>query len=484
MAPLEVIIIGGGLAGSCLANGLVNKSDGLIQVTVYEREEAGSKRGGYQIRLGSHALTGFKACLTDEQYSSLLLLFGRSGGVVSSAPCIFRPADLKVLLDLSQAPLYEKSAPIGRAVLRDFLRAPLQKLDIIRYGRSFVRYEQLEDDATRQSRMRVHLSDGSQQDCDIIISAEGSASRINKQIGLDNVIEDDVPGRGGYLGKCHLPPSVLKTFPRQIMEKGSIYTGNSKAMVFAAIYLPENRSQSASADPPRATALRHQQLSQDNFNYDEKHASLFFAVGWTSGPSASDCVGIPDKKSLIRQKLQEARFHPSFSQMVNALDADELVTTPWRYAKDDTPTDWRQKLLTTHVKDTKPDPAIANPRVWLMGDSIHPMLPSRGMGANNAIHDTADALGPLLELARSKRDSGDLRDDEVNAQLFRYESVMMPRAFAWVRKSKNQQLPDLESLKGKALVLGLQLGLFAVGAFMRMLRFFGWEPKDDAPDLA
>jgi hypothetical protein len=34
------------------------------------------------------------------------------------------------------------------------------------------------------------------------------------------------------------------------------------------------------------------------------------------------------------------------------------------------------------------------------------------------------------------------------------------------------------------LVLGLQLVLFVVGALMKMLRFFGWEPKDDAPDLA
>lgn len=127
MAPLEVIIVGGGLAGACLAIGLLNHSEGLVDVTVVERDEAGSERGGYQIRLGSHALTGFKACLTDKKYADLLPCFGRSGGVVSSAPCVFRPSDLKVLLDLSKAPAYEKSAPIGRTRLRDFLQAPLRE---------------------------------------------------------------------------------------------------------------------------------------------------------------------------------------------------------------------------------------------------------------------------------------------------------------------------------------------------------------------
>jgi 2-polyprenyl-6-methoxyphenol hydroxylase-like FAD-dependent oxidoreductase len=43
MAPLEVIIIGGGLAGSCFANVLVNKSEGLVDVTLVERDEAGSE---------------------------------------------------------------------------------------------------------------------------------------------------------------------------------------------------------------------------------------------------------------------------------------------------------------------------------------------------------------------------------------------------------------------------------------------------------
>ncbi|KAF5536877.1 hypothetical protein FPHYL_12855 [Fusarium phyllophilum] len=434
--------------------GLFNKSYGQIDVTVFDRDEAGSERGGCQIRLGAHALIGFKACMTEEQYENLLPCFGKSGGVVSSAPCIFSPSDLKVLIDLSKAPVYEKSAPIARTRLRNFLQKPLQEKNCIQFGKKYVRYEALQGKVAGQSSIRVHFTDDTHQDCDVLISAEGSGSRINKQIGLNNIITDVTPGHGGYLGKCHLPWSILQTLPRQLLEKGTIYTGNSKAMVFAAVYLPETLSS------PNKTS--HTELKPKN--YDEDEASLFL-----------------DKKVLMKKKLTEAGFHSDFHKLVDAVDDDPIMTTPWRYAKSDTAIDWRQQLLSK--SERKSDPGIANPRVWLIGDSIHPMLPSRGMGANNAIHDTADALGPLLELAKLKSADGSVTDEQVGSQLAVYEKAMMPRAFELVKKSSNQQLPDLDSLTGRAIIVGLRVMLFLVGGFVSCLRMFGWEPKDDAPEL-
>ncbi|KAF4947052.1 hypothetical protein FGADI_10682 [Fusarium gaditjirri] len=475
MAPLKVIIIGGGLSGACLANGLINKSDGQIDVTVFERDEAGSERGGYQIRLGAHSLIGFKACLTAEQYANLLPCFGKSGGVVSSAPCIFSPSDLKVLIDLSKAPLYEKSAPIARTRLRNFLQKPLQEKGSIQFGKKYLRYEVLQGNVAGQSNIRVHFSDDAHFDCDVLISAEGSGSRINKQIGLDNIINEVTPGHGGYLGKCHLPWSVLQTLPTQLLEKGTIYTGNSKAMVFAAVYLPESLSSTN-----KTSDFNDTDISKPK-NYDEDEASLFLGVAWTTGPEAAELPQVEDKKGLMKKKLTEAGFHPDFHKLVDAVDDEAIMTTPWRYAKNDTPMDWRQRLLSK--SEDKSDPNIAHPRVWLIGDSIHPMLPSRGMGANNAIHDTADALGPLLELARLKNANGSVTDEQVGGCLAVYEKAMMPRAFAWVKKSSNQQLPDLDSISGRAIILGLRVVLFIASGFVGCLRIFGWEPKDDAPEL-
>ncbi|KAF5001227.1 hypothetical protein FGRMN_1170 [Fusarium graminum] len=431
MDPLKVTIIGGGLAGACLANGLINKSDGRINVTVFERDVAGSERGGYQIRLGAYALNGFKSCLTEEQFASLLPLFGKSGGVVSSAPCIFSPSDLKVLIDLSKAPLYEKSAPISRVRLRDFLQKPLQERDVIQYGKKYVRYQVLQGDVGEES-IRVYFDDDSYHDCDILISAEGSGSQINKQIGLNNIMTEVKPGHGGFLGKCHLPWLVLQSLPTQLLEMGTIYTGNSKAMVFAAVYLPESLSSTKkTANLDRADNLKPN-------NYDEDEASLFLGVSWTTGPESADLHRVDDKKGLMKKKLTEAGFHPDFLKLVDAVDNKAIMTTPWRFAKSDTPFDWRQQNL--RKSESKSKPEMPNPRVWLIGDSIHPMLPSRGMGANNAIHDTADALGPLLELARIKAMHGLVTNNEFDNQLAVFEKAMMPRAFEWVKKSANQQV--------------------------------------------
>jgi hypothetical protein len=121
MAPFKVIIIGGGMAGSLLANGLLQHD---IDFTVYERDVRGSNRAGYQIRLGAPALVGFRACLPPERMELLMKKFGRSGGMISSAPILYS-TKLKPLLDLTKFPAYTKSAPINRVILRDFLAGKL-----------------------------------------------------------------------------------------------------------------------------------------------------------------------------------------------------------------------------------------------------------------------------------------------------------------------------------------------------------------------
>ncbi|KAK7953557.1 hypothetical protein PG988_014251 [Apiospora saccharicola] len=458
MAPLKVIIVGGGLSGACLANGLLNKADGdsPVDVTIYERDTEASSRDGYQIRLGAHALVGFRACLTESQYADCLRCFGRSGGVVSSAPAIFN-TNMDIVLDLSKFPAYQKSAPVGRARLRGFLQEPLRAQNVMQYGMKFTGYDVVEGEAEGESRVRVYFEDGSSEDCDILVSAEGSGNR----------------GRG-FLGKCHLPWNVLRDLPRALVDKGTIYTASSNAKMFAAAYLPDELRPSAGSGN-----------AEKPIDYDEDQASLFVAMAWEDGPSAAEASALApeDRKALMRKMLQASGFHPDYLKLVDALDPQEIQTVPWRHSKADTSIDWRDKLLATASNKSPSDPRIAHPRVWLVGDSIHAMLPYRGMGANQAIHDTADALAPLLELARNKKADGSVADGEVRRQVAVYENAMIPRAFYWVRQSAAQGLPDLESWKGKIILVCVRVVLHAVGGFVSVLRMFGWEPKDDAPEL-
>ena len=114
----KVIIIGGGLAGSLLANGLIRHH---IDCMLYERDEKASlRREGYQIRIGDGALSGFRACLDASRFGALMEMFGPSGSFVPSAPALY---DIRgnCLLDLGRSPWSTKSACINRVLLRNFL---------------------------------------------------------------------------------------------------------------------------------------------------------------------------------------------------------------------------------------------------------------------------------------------------------------------------------------------------------------------------
>lgn len=45
------------------------------------------------------------------------------------------------------------------------------------------------------------------------------------------------------------------------------------------------------------------------------------------------------------------------------------------------------------------------------------------------------------------------------------------------------QLPNLDTIQGRAIIFGVRVVLEIVGGVVAMLRLLGWKPKDDAPEL-
>lgn len=171
--PMKVIIIGSGLAGSLLANGLMRND---VEVTVYERTEQYAKREGYQIRLGGNALMGLRACLEPDHLALIVKKFGRAGGRLSSAPVCY-DKHFSTVVDLTKFDNYSKSAPINRGVLRDLLAQPVADSGKMSYKKSFQRYEILQQEDGSE-RVRVWFDDETHDDCDILVGADGSHSRV------------------------------------------------------------------------------------------------------------------------------------------------------------------------------------------------------------------------------------------------------------------------------------------------------------------
>lgn len=169
----KVIIIGGGLAGSLLANGL---SRSKVNFEVYERQEKNSKREGYQIRLGEATLIGMRTCLDQDHIDSIFKHFGRSTS--SQAPILY-DKHFRKIFEPGRDPNYTQSSPISRVILQDALREPLNSMGKIHYRKKFVDYTIRQE--VGRDLVEVKFDDGTSDICDILIAADGNNSRVTHQ---------------------------------------------------------------------------------------------------------------------------------------------------------------------------------------------------------------------------------------------------------------------------------------------------------------
>lgn len=185
MAGFKIIIVGGGLSGALLANGLRNNN---INFMVYERDDAESNREGYQIRLGDGARAGFEACLTRSQIAAIDRKLGKSSTSSATAPSLYT-SRFTELLDLSTLHSYAKSAAMNRVVLRDLLMEPIKKDKQVIFGKSFVKYELItEEDGSE--KVKIHFGDSSHDTCDILVGADGANSRVRNPYDKQSSIND------------------------------------------------------------------------------------------------------------------------------------------------------------------------------------------------------------------------------------------------------------------------------------------------------
>ncbi|KAH7171651.1 hypothetical protein DER46DRAFT_677206 [Fusarium sp. MPI-SDFR-AT-0072] len=425
MGNFRVCIVGGGLAGSLLANGLINNG---IDTIVFERDEETLKREGYQIRLGDPALTGLASCLTDSQLESIVQKLGRYSGSSKTAPSICN-TKFQTILDLSALPTYSKSSAINRVVLRDLLLDPVIAEGKVKFGKHFSHYEIIENGSGGNESVKLNFTDGSSEYCDILVAADGSGSKINKQIGAKNLVE--MKSHVAFLSKGSATKERLRQLPPRLLN-GPILVFKNGISLYYALYLPASQQKGGN------------QEQEDDFDFDENQASFYWSLSVPRELCSFDNPSeIPDRRQFCLDIVRD--WAPEYHVMLSAGASDEGNITVTRLrASTKLSKDWRQRLR-AHNGNV---PEEGYPRVWLVGDAVHAMQPNRQVGSRSTtMRDIADMLPELLELNRAAEAGPPLTTKEIETRCNAYEKKMIDRSFAWVAKSGGtaQPIEELES---------------------------------------
>src|SRR5215813_10570065 len=165
---LEVIVIGAGIGGLALAQGLRRAG---VEVAVYERDRTAADRlQGYRVHIdaaGSRALHG---CLPPELFDAFVATCGRPSRGIG-----FYSHRLRELIWFGGdadpgADAVDRSRSASRASLRQVLLAGMA--DAVHFGRTFVRYRLRAD-----GRVDACFDDGSVATGDVLVGADGGNSR-------------------------------------------------------------------------------------------------------------------------------------------------------------------------------------------------------------------------------------------------------------------------------------------------------------------
>jgi len=389
MKEHTVAIIGGGLGGLCLANGL--KKAG-IRVAVYERDQSPESRPqGYRIHIDPQGSTALYQCLPPHLWD----LFSSTGGDFSQGFSIVTE-QLHELLNLAgrgatagaTADSIARHRSISRITLRRILLAGLE--DDVKFNKRFLRYEEAAHGA-----IIAHFEDGTTAQADLLVAADGVNSPVRKQY-LPHAEPIDT-GVVAIVGTLPLTDGVMALAPYFLLDGPGMVVPGTPCSMFMAMW---KRSGEA------AQALRRLGI-EGTLPGDEDYLLLALCGGpdFFGLDEQSDAVTGRTLKDVLRRKT--AGWHTNLRKLVEMVSEEELVLN--------------------HVRTSHPPGSWRSTHITLLGDAIHSMTPFRGVGGNIALKDAALLTSHLIQAQQGQK--------PLLEAISEYEASMRQYAFAAVEDS-------------------------------------------------
>ncbi|MEV5501186.1 NAD(P)/FAD-dependent oxidoreductase [Nonomuraea fuscirosea] len=381
----HIAIIGGGVGGLCLAQGL--RKAGL-DVTVYERDRTPSDRlQGYRVHIDPHGARALHDCLPAPLWQAFLDTTGRGGqdfGFLTE-----RLRTLALLETPAAADPADDHHSVSRITLRQVLLSGLD--DVVRFGKTYERYERLPD-----GRVRLFFADGTDATADIVVAADGGNSRVRRQY-LPHAERVDT-GITTVAGKFPLTAETRKLLTPRLVEGPNNVIPPQGMGFFTA---PHDLGAATARDDGIGGT------EQEGALMDNAGSYILWAFGATSGRFPSNLSGMTGEQLKATVAGMIASWHPDLRRLVDLSHPDTVTLLPIRTSIPIEP--WPAGTIT------------------LLGDAIHSMTPMRGIGANTALRDARLLCAALT--------AGLTIGGDPVAAIARYEAEMREYGFAAVRDS-------------------------------------------------
>lgn len=390
-SSFRVVIIGGGIGGLCLAQGLKKAGVG---VSVFERDRSPTARlQGYRIHISPRGARALQECLPTHLWQAFAASCGRSP---QSFRFVTHRLEELLRVDTPEGSGDKRHYSASRSRLRQVLLAGLD--EVVRFDQVFSRYELLGD-----GQVRAHFEDGRSVDGDVLVGADGGNSRVRRQLlPQAQRVDTGIRALGGKVvlddrTRAELPPSLLQG-PTLVRAPGA------HAMFLAAQELvgPDGRENS-----DECAGSERQTIA--NLPFDDNQSYLMWGL---SGRGAHS--GLPTEPGQVTDEALRdlalqvcADWHPDFSRMIRMTDPSTIGVIAIRTSVPVAP--WPTGPMT------------------LIGDAIHSMTPYRGIGGNVALRD-ASLLAQKLAAARRS-------EMPLIEAIHKYEAAMIEYGFRAVKRS-------------------------------------------------
>lgn len=341
-----ILIIGAGLGGLSLAQGLVKSG---FNVSVFERDLNPSSRAqGYRISIRSLGMNALTALLTPEKLNRLSL------AKVADVGDGFTLANekMEVLFKI----------PAGGDAAIQFLRSELRTL--LSEGLNIAWNKRLVALEEKGDQVIARFEDGSHAAGDFLVGCDGGLS----------VVRGLLPSVYG---------NALGSIPKIVDCNRAVLGGQIDRTPEWNALLPLNQTGLVRFVGPNSHSL-----GVCFSETKDRNPTVFWALAEDIENPNAPWYQFDQKLDLrkhilhhCKQVINHEPWHENLKKLIHDTPA-EAIMAPWI-------------LRTTQFPDSHKYPIVPSGRVTLLGDAAHAMPPDRGLGGNNVLED-ARLLSSLL----------------------------------------------------------------------------------------